>query len=296
MAAGWSNPPPLRVPHRLEAHVREICGYAASDMSPGVHRGLPSRTLTLVLPIGDPLRTAPSWESLEAGDIDSQHLVLGGLHTTTAVILQPRTWAGIQVAVSPLGARALFGAPAAALPTGRWDARDLLGPVVDQVSERLAEAPDWPTRYAVVLELFDELLRRSDGGRSVRPEVAQGWRLLLRSRGRVGVADLARQVGLSPRRLSTLFAAELGLTPKVAARLARFDSARIAVARSAVSRGTSGGPLDLAGIAAELGYFDHAHLVREFTAFAGLSPSAWVGEEFRNVQAGVELRTAVSTA
>ncbi len=294
MTPGWSNPAPLPVPQRLRSHVRAIYGYAASGIAPGVHRGLPSSTLTVVLPIGDPLRTAASWEAWQAGELDSSRLVLGGLHTTSALVVQPRAWAGVQLSVSPLGARSLFGAPAAALPTGQWDARDLLGPVVDRVAERLAAATDWDARYAVVLDLLDELVRRSDARAPVRPEVRRVWELIQRQHGARAVADLAGEVGLSRRRLATLFAAELGPTPKLASRLARFDAARAAVARAAVTRGHAAGSLDLSGIAADVGYFDHAHLVREFSDFAGLSPTAWVEEEFRNVQAGVELHQAAS--
>ena len=58
--------------------------------------------------------------------------------------------------------------------------------------------------------------------------------------------------------------------------------------------GPAGGSLDLSRIAVDLGYYDHAHLVRDFGDFAGLSPTAWIAEEFRNVQAGVDLRTAAS--
>ena len=42
----------------------------------------------------------------------------------------------------------------------------------------------------------------------------------------------------------------------------------------------------LADLAADCGYFDQAHLAREFRALAGCPPSQWLAEEFRNVQAG----------
>ncbi len=291
MAAGWDNPAPLRVPQRLRPYVREIYGYAATGMTPGVHRGLPSTSLTVVLPIGDRLRTAPSWHAWRRGDVYSQTVVVGGLHTTSALVVQPSAWAGIQLAVPPLGARLLFGAPASALPTAAWDARDLLGSLADEVTERLAQTADWSGRYRVVFAFLDKLVRRSDSRARVRPEVRRAWEVIQLRRGVVGVADVAREVALSPRRLSTLFAAELGLIPKVAARLARFDSAREAIAHAAVAPGARRS-LDLSRIAAERGYYDHAHLVREFADFAGLSPTAWIDEEFRNVQAGVELHAA----
>jgi len=42
-------------------------------------------------------------------------------------------------------------------------------------------------------------------------------------------------------------------------------------------------------LAAACGYFDQAHLAREFRALAGCPPSQWITEEFRNIQAGAWL-------
>jgi transcriptional regulator GlxA family with amidase domain len=86
---------------------------------------------------------------------------------------------------------------------------------------------------------------------------------------------------LAARRLSTLFAAEFGLTPKEAARTMRFTHA---VAR--IGEGVRGGALDLATVAAECGFADQPHLDREFRDFAGTSPTGWIAEEFPNIQAG----------
>ena len=40
-----------------------------------------------------------------------------------------------------------------------------------------------------------------------------------------------------------------------------------------------------ADLAAECGFYDQAHLAREFRALAGCPPSVWLAEEFRFVQA-----------
>jgi transcriptional regulator GlxA family with amidase domain len=93
----------------------------------------------------------------------------------------------------------------------------------------------------------------------------------------VPIGTLADAVGYSDRRLSTLFDAEIGLTPKTAARVIRFDRARRAI--QAAAPGTMG------RIAAEHGYADQSHLVRDFVAFSGRSPTKWLAEEFGNVQA-----------
>jgi len=110
---------------------------------------------------------------------------------------------------------------------------------------------------------------------------SSAWRQLTGSSGTVRVGELADQVGWSPRYLQRLMLAETGLTPKSAARVARFDRARRMLQR----RAGAGGPAALADLAADCGYYDQAHLAREFRELAGCRPSAWLVEEFRNVQA-----------
>jgi AraC-like DNA-binding protein len=99
--------------------------------------------------------------------------------------------------------------------------------------------------------------------------------------GQLSTAGLADQVGWSSRHLGNRFTAEIGLTPKVAARVVRFDRAR----RRLGERAGSGLASSLADLAADCGYFDQAHLAREFRDLAGCSPTQWIAEEFRNVQA-----------
>jgi len=96
----------------------------------------------------------------------------------------------------------------------------------------------------------------------------------------VRVSALAAGTGWSDRHLTSRFRAEIGLTPKAAARVIRFDRAKRLLIRCA-DTGTR-----LADLAVACGYFDQAHLAREFRALAGCPPSQWLAEEFRNVQAG----------
>jgi AraC-like DNA-binding protein len=264
-----------------------VHGYAADGLQPGVHRGLPGPELTLVLAVDAPLAVAATAADHAAGRLHGQAVTLSGLHTEPAFVVQPGRWSGIQVDLHPLGVRRLFHLPAAALPTTSFDARDVLGAEVDLVHEQLASAPSWAGRYQVVLEWLLGRLARSEPGR-VRPEVVRAWQLLGQQPGGAGVRGLAADVGLGSRRLAQVFRAETGVTPKVAARLMRFDAARRAVAAAAAAAG----PLDLSGVAVRHGYYDHAHLVREFGAFAGLSPTAWLAAEVGNVQAAPGARAA----
>lgn len=276
----WRTPPPARLPAALSPFVRSLHGYGARGMVPSVHRGLPGRTLTFVLALDDGLEVAPTTAAFAAGHLERHQAVLGGLHTEPAVVVQPGCWSGLQLDVSPLGARRLFGVPAAALPTDRYEAAAVLGPDLERLHDQLAGAVDWPARYAVVTGWLLARLAASDPGRTPRV-VVEAWQLLERRHGSVGIAALAEQVGLDRRRLARAFVAELGVGPRTVGRLIRFEGARREVGAAAAAAG----PLDLSGVAARHGYYDHAHLVRDFRAFSGLSPTGWLAAERANVQA-----------
>ncbi len=79
------------------------------------------------------------------------------------------------------------------------------------------------------------------------------------------MADLARRLALSVRSLQRLFAEQVGLSPAWVIRRYRLHEA--------AARATEGGEVDWARLAAELGYCDQAHLVRDFTATVG-TPTA----------------------
>jgi AraC-like DNA-binding protein len=212
--------------------------------------------------------------------------LLGGLHTTPAMISHPGRQSGIQVALHPLGARALLGRPAGEVAALDVELTAVLGPVALLLRERLLACAGWDERFAV---LDDVLLRRAraangaDGPASggVPREAARAWQVLAATGGRTGVADLAGGVGWSQRRLLQVFRREVGLTPKEAGRVVRFHRAR----RLLFGAAGAGQPVSLAGLAARAGYYDQAHLAREFRALAGCSPSVLLAEEFRFVQA-----------
>jgi AraC-like DNA-binding protein len=257
-------------------------GYRFDTGAPGTHRGLPSPYLTLIVSLDEPLAMRG-----DAGVV-RRDLVLGGLHAEPVTIVHDGRQHGVHVVLDPIAARALLGAPTAALAggdAGSLDALDVLGRDAVELHERVSEQPGWAARFAVL----DEILTRritaghetgSGPGAAVRPEVRWAWRRLVA--GGASVRDTAAQVGWSERHLSRRFAAEFGVGPKVAARLARFDRARRRIAAQA----TAGHPLGLADVAAEEGYADQAHLAREFAALAGCAPSRWVAEEVGYVQDG----------
>lgn len=264
-----------RPPPALQPFVRTITGYRQEGLPPGVHRGLPSPYLTLVVTMDEPLVLAAHADPRQPAD--AYDALVGGLHTSPALIAhQGRQW-GIQASLTPLGARALLAAPAAALAS--WDVQlaDVVGAPARELVDRMRAAPAWSGRFAAVESV---LLRLADHAAVLTPEVAEAWRLTTAAAGTLRVADIGRRVGWSSRHLRERFRAEIGLTPKEAARVARFDRAR----RLLAHRVTAHERRDLAGLAVHCGYHDQAHLTREWQALSGLSPTGWVADELRFVQ------------
>ncbi|WMX46511.1 helix-turn-helix domain-containing protein [Streptomyces roseicoloratus] len=95
------------------------------------------------------------------------------------------------------------------------------------------------------------------------------------------VSALARAAGLSPRSLQRLFAAYVGVGPKWV--ILRY---RIHEALERAESASPAGPPDWAALAADLGYSDQAHLVRDFTATIGVPPTAYARARAAGLTAG----------
>jgi AraC-like DNA-binding protein len=247
----------------LSSLVASYVGYRYEGMTPGTHLGLPSPYLTIVLSLGAPTRTAAP------GMAPTGFAALaGGMHTRAVSIEHDGDQYGVQLAVTPEGARSLFGMPAAELASQVVPLDRLLGADAGAIIARLGETDGWPARFAVL----DEVLSRR-AGRLAAPsaELRYAWRLLGERGGLVRIADLADEVGWSRRHLGERFTAEYGLTPKEAARVVRFSRAAKLLKRP--------GRPALADAAAACGFYDQAHLAREWNDLAGCPPSAWLSGE-----------------
>src|SRR6516225_7088394 len=126
----------------LRPFVAWCTGYRQAGIGPAVHRGLPSPWLTMIITLDEPLVIARHPDPRQPA---SKHdVLLGGLHTSPALITHEGSQSGIQFALTPLGARALLGMPAAELAGIDVDAADVLGARADELRERVLAQPDWP--------------------------------------------------------------------------------------------------------------------------------------------------------
>ncbi len=251
------------VPKVLGPYVTSLVAYDVDLGAPGVHRGLPTTSLTFVLPVGEPLDVG--WG--DGTSREKRWSAVSGLHAAPAAIHHEGTQQGIQLGLSVAGARALLGLPASEL------ARELLE--LDDAAPDLADLPErlndvtLDEAVMVVARALTEALARN-GAAAPRAEVGRALAGLTRGER---VADVADEVGYSRRRLSTLVKEETGLGPKEYQRVARFEASRAVMGRR-----------PLADVAVTCGYADQGHLARDWSELAGCSPSTWLREEFPFLQ------------
>ncbi|GAB3745307.1 hypothetical protein GCM10027598_81730 [Amycolatopsis oliviviridis] len=238
----------LRSPHPgLAAHVASYVAHDLPDAGPTSWQVTPLSVLTWVIDFEVPKRD---------GEIPESPVL--GLRDRPLRVEQAGAWRGIVVTLTPLGSYALFGIPLRELTNSAIAAVDLMpsGPL----TERLAEAADWPERF----RLLDEyLMSRLARGPELAPAVRYAWDRL--SAGRVRVDALAEEIGWSRQHLNARFREQIGLNPRTIGRIARLNRVLALLNRAA--------SLSWAEVAHLGGYSDQAHLVREFRALTGCSPT-----------------------
>ncbi len=233
----------------------------------GRHRTLPNGELLLMFHLGPPQRAverdgAPCDEVLRTG-------FLAGLQERPETIESPYPHTRVVAArLRPLGAWALLGGlPLDALTGQILDPEAVLGASarVRELHERMLEARD----FGQALDLLERwLAARLGAARAPHAATLRASSLLATQEPELPVSALAREAGVSARRLHELFQREVGLPAKRIARILRF--------RRTLERLSADRALDLTELALDCGYYDQAHLYRDFRELAGLTPRAYL--------------------
>jgi AraC-like DNA-binding protein len=257
-------------PPALRGLVRSYTGYEEWSAEPLCRREVPHADVVLILSPDSVLSMPERHVSFVAG-----------LYDREAHVGHAGSQRGVEVRLTPLGAHALFGVPMHELANRVIELDDLLGS--GELAERMWDAGTWERRFAV-LDSALAVARREPS-----TEVAWAWGRLRTSAGRVEIGALARELGWSHRRLIARFREQIGLPPKTIGRVLRFDRVSRLLRETPAPR--------LAEVAFECGYYDQAHLNRDFREFAGTTPGEYLasrlpdGGGVKSVQDG-ELRTA----
>lgn len=247
---------------RLGRGIGTYRGFRSAAGVPQERLVVPSGRVSLLIGFGGELRVR------DAGRHTS---LVSGLHTRARVLGHGGDVQGVELALAPWAARRFFGGtPLAELTDTLADPADVVGARARGLAEALAEAPGWPERFA----LLDRTLLRwsaeadTAGDAAPAPAVLEAWRLLERSAGALPIHEVAAATGWSLRHLETRFREQIGLGPKRLARILRLNRA--------IRLLTDGErPADTA---ARCGYYDQAHLSRDFTALTGMPPGRFVAD------------------
>lgn len=185
-------------------------------------------------------------------------VMLSGAYRRPFVVDTKAHAAIVGVHFKPGGAAAFLKVPPGALADRHVELEILWGQRAHHLREALCEASRTEQRFAILARALREKLRseRERHG-TVRFAIAK---LELG----LSVGEVCEQVGLCRRRLIEVFSAEVGMTPKLFARVRRFQRA-FEYAKI--------GRKSWAAIALECGYADQSHLIRDFKDFGGLSPA-----------------------
>ncbi|MCT9010306.1 helix-turn-helix domain-containing protein [Streptomyces rhizosphaerihabitans] len=258
-AAMWDVACPQR-PSRVAGVT--MAGFRVRDLE--ALRIVPHPAVTLLLEFG---AGSPVLDCAD-GRQERGSIVAGpGLGSAGAVRARGENVECLQVRLSPVIARAVLGVSPADLDGAVVSLGDLWGREASRIREQLGDVSSWQDRFV----LADALLaRRHEAGPPVDPEVAWAWHRIAVSRGLARVDELAAEVGWSRKRLWSRFRSQLGLPPKRAVKLVRFDHA---AHRLVAGEGA-------AQVAADTGYADQSHLHRDVMAFTGATPATVAGEPF----------------
>lgn len=267
-------PGPVLVRHpvrpELRGAVAGIVGHDERATAPVVRRQVAGSLIPVVLSFGPPLDVI----DLSAGEGVGRHtsFVAGIMpgHATTSFESEQHC---LQIYLTPLGVGRLLGLPGRELAARVVELPDAVPAFDDRLLDALQAAGTWPRRF----ELIDRvLLGLLDRGHPPEPFVGWMWRQIDRTGGRVGIAELVEQTGWSHRHVTARFTELVGIGPKSAANLVRFERAAVAL-RSAPA----------ADVAARFGFADQSHLVRDIRRYAGVTPTALAGTEPTTAQSAI---------
>ncbi len=250
---------------RLAGLVERYVCYRETGTAFQARHELPITSLVLIINLGDAL------EIVDTLGQRSRYLAGqgfgAGLSDSFARSETGGAQEGVQVFFTPAGARRFFGLPLGAITNRVVRLEDLIGTApASRLAQQLLESLDWRQRFAL---LDAALLARLLPAAMPTADAAWAWQQLRRHQGQVSIASLAGELGYSRKHLAARFHDQIGLTPKTAARLFRFQHALSLL-------GTAGRLPDWSDLAVQAGYYDQPHLIRDFKAMSGLAPETFL--------------------
>jgi AraC-like DNA-binding protein len=247
--------------HPLDGYI-EYFGYWERGCATDVHisRALPRGAATVIIDFGD--REEFGFFASDGHRLSVPPAFIAGPGVVSYVTKVDPSRTVMTIHFRPAGALAFVGCPLSELENACIGLTDIWGLGADLLREQLIEARSATRRLALLEAFLLARLRRDDS--RAPPEVASVM-LAAELNPSMKVSKAHDLTGLSAKRFNALFRSNVGLSPK-----AYFRVRRLQAALRALDTARPG-----ATIAADLGYFDQAHFVRELRAFAAITPTQY---------------------
>lgn len=207
-------------------------------------------------------------------DGDSDALVpfpavcINGLRTRPSVVVAPSNRCRVVgITFLPLGAAQVLPASMPALLDVTIDMRDAVGTAAHELGERCADAAQsfaWNSARNAVVTVRAAARWTEQRIGPLRGDSLVRWavRSILEKRGALSLEKLGAVLGVTRSQFAQRFRDYTGLSPKRFARIVRFHNALTLL----------GSGEGIAMVATELGYYDQAHMYRDFADFAQMTP------------------------
>ena len=235
----------------------------AEDLGGASQKILPDGCMEIVIHIGAPFRRIRN----NAARKQAAAFLVGQL--TECFVLEESASAHVMgVRFKPAGASLIVPFDLSEIQNQEITLECLWGSTGRSLQDALIDANSDDER----MRIFESFLLRRSGGRVVDPRIAEAVRLIERKQGRITVSEISDCVGWSARQLERQFLWKIGLGPKALSRTIRFQTL-LQIAKS-------GSRPDWAALALDCGFFDQAHLIREFKRFSGEPPEVFLGQGY----------------
>jgi AraC-like DNA-binding protein len=190
---------------------------------------------------------------------------LSGMQTGPTVIEAPAPMSRVLgVRLTPAGAYMVAGGALSETSGRVVDLADLVGRAASELAERCDQARSAEARLRRAAAWLSEHTLRA---RALDPRIAWAAARIEATHGSVAIAHLQDQTGLSRKRFVAAFREQIGVAPKIYARIMRF--------RRALRLLHEGGA-SLSRIALDAGYYGQPHMNLEFRELGGLAPGEFL--------------------
>lgn len=174
----------------------------------------------------------------------------------------------VGVCFYPYAIQQLFNVSIKELACQSYDLESVLGKDGKILMERILLAPNHSKRFEL---LTDFLLEKASRSSTIDPNILDSVQKIYARKGRINIDEVTENVWLSRRQFERKFNEWIGIRPKLLTRLIRFQ-ASLKMKQYAFP--------SLTALAHHCGYFDQSHFIRDFKAFAGMSP----GQYFNKIE------------